>query len=91
MFSRAWAQRDIQGVQFLAQSDKHSAEYLIGCINKFLVEIREKARNLSDEDFEVQKQAVYTKKAVKDINLSGMFARMAYEINSNRYMFDSQE
>lgn len=55
------------------------------------MEIREKARNLSDEDFEVQKQAVYTKKAVKDINLSGMFARMAYEINSNRYMFDSQE
>lgn len=43
---------------------------------------------LSDEDFEVQKQAVLIKLAEKDINLSSENARHWGEISTHKYQFD---
>lgn len=45
---------------FLVQSAQKGCEYLVGCINKFLLERRKKVAEMSEEDFNVQKKSVHT-------------------------------
>jgi len=40
VFSRATNQRDVLGIQFAVQSPTRSCEYIVNCINKFLVDMR---------------------------------------------------
>ena len=60
VFSRHEDIRDVLGCQFLIQSSHKSCEYLINCINIFLVQTRETIKNITDEIVDVQKQAVHT-------------------------------
>lgn len=87
VFSRDFQTRDILGNQLLVQSAKKSCEYLISCINKFLVTIREKYKNLTDEEFETAKKSVHTVLAEKDFNLTKDKIRMWRELFSHKYNF----
>ena len=69
VFSRATATRDVTGIQLMVQSPKHSTEYLHNAINEFLMAFRKTIKDISDEEFQVTKQAVLTLLSVKDINL----------------------
>ena len=53
--------------------------------------MKEKVMNLSEEDFEVQKQAVLVKLAEKDINLSKETYRHWGEISTHKYNFERQD
>jgi len=55
-----------------------------------MTETRTKLAELSDADFEVQKQAVLTKISEKDINLSKENQRYWGEISLHKYNFDRQ-
>jgi len=75
----------------LVQSSHKSCEYLVEAVNNFLVDTREKIKTLSQEEFEVQKQAVITLLAVKDINLAAETDRFFAEIANHEYLFDRQD
>ena len=45
--------RDVLGAQFLVQSPTRSCEYIVSCINKFLIDARERVHFISYEDFEI--------------------------------------
>ena len=75
----------------MVQSSHKSCEYLVEAVNNFLVDTREKIKTLSQEEFEVQKQAVITMLAVKDINLAAETNRFFDEIASHQYLFDRQD
>lgn len=53
VMSRPVNTRDVLGAQFMVQSPKRSCEYIVECVNDFLVGMKEKVSQLSDEDFEV--------------------------------------
>lgn len=53
VFSKACAQRDVIGVQFMVQSPTKSCGYITNAINNFLAELKEKAEQMSDKEFEV--------------------------------------
>jgi insulysin len=53
--------------------------------------MRSQVASLSQEDFEIQKQAVLVKLAEKDINLRKEYARNWGEISTHKYDFDRQE
>ena len=91
VFSRSVNTRDVIGAQFLVQSPKRSCEYITNSINQFLLDMREKVHNLSDEDFEVQKQAVKVKLAEKDLNLAMENQRLWSEMSTHKYQFDRQD
>ena len=91
VFSRDFQTRDILGNQLLVQSSLKSCEYLVSCINKFLIDIREKFKNLTDEEFETAKKSVHTVLAEKDINLGKDKIRMWRELFSHKYDFHRQE
>ena len=88
VFSRAVNTRDVLGAQFMVQSPTRSCEYIVNSINEFLVSMRAKIQNLSDVEFEIQKQAVLVRLAEKDINLSRENARHWGEISTHKYQFD---
>jgi len=90
VFSRHEDTRDVLGCQFLVQSSHKSCEYLVNAINVFLVEIREKIKAITDEEIEVQKTAVHTLLAEKDINLTKENFRFWNEIASHQYEFERQ-
>lgn len=75
----------------MVQSSHKACEYLVEAVNNFLVDTREKIKTVTEEEFEVQKQAVITKLAVKDINLAGENGRFFNEIASHEYLFDRQD
>ena len=91
VFSRDFQTRDILGNQLLVQSAKKSCEYLLSCINKFLTTIREKYKNLTDEEFETAKKSICTILSEKDINLGKDKIRMWRELFSHKYNFQRQE
>lgn len=91
VMSRPCNTRDVLGAQFMVQSPKRSCEYIVECVNDFLVGMKEKVMNLSEEDFEVQKQAVLVKLAEKDINLSKETYRHWGEISTHKYNFERQD
>jgi len=70
------------------QSAEKSCEYQINALNEFLVAVREKVQTISDDDFKVQKQAVYTIINEQDINLSKQHERYWQEISLHRYDFE---
>ena len=90
VFSRHEDIRDVLGCQFLIQSSHKSCEFLINCINIFLIRIREEIKNITDEVVEVQKTAIHTQIAEKDINLNRENGRFWNEIASHQYEFDRQ-
>jgi len=45
--------RDVVGAKFLVQSPTRSCEYQAHSVNNFLIEMKQKVNNISDEDFEV--------------------------------------
>lgn len=87
VFSRGINNRDVLGNQFLVQSAKRSCEYLIHCINNFLIEQREEVKKLTDDQFEVYKQSIHTKLSEKDINLPKEYNRFGAEISTHKYNF----
>jgi secreted Zn-dependent insulinase-like peptidase len=88
VFSRSVNHRDIIGCQFLVQSSHKACEYLVNSINNFIVDTREKIKAITDDEFEVQKQAVITKLAEKDINLQRENGRYWNEIATHEYLFN---
>lgn len=56
-----------------------------------MVETRDKIKTITDEQLEVQKQAVITKLAEKDINLARENGRYWNEIATHEYVFDRQD
>lgn len=60
-------------------------------INTFLIGIKDKVKTITDEEFEVQKSAVATKLAEKDLNLGQEAARLWSEISTHSYLFERQE
>jgi secreted Zn-dependent insulinase-like peptidase len=52
--------------------------------------MREEMRNLSDEDFETNRNAVLTKVQQKDVNLSQVSTRMMNQIALHSYRFNYQ-
>lgn len=91
VFSRGFNSRDVCGCQFLVQSSHKSCEYLVEAINNFLVDTREKIKLVTGEELEVQKQAVITKLAEKDINLARENGRYFNEIATHEYLFNRQD
>mmetsp|Transcript_24151 Transcript_24151/g.37094 ORF Transcript_24151/g.37094 Transcript_24151/m.37094 type:complete len:278 (-) Transcript_24151:15-848(-) len=91
VFSRPLNTRDVLGTQFMVQSAKRSCEFMVDCVNQFLVEIREHVKNLSDEEFDIQKQAVMVKLSEKDFNLQQESTRFWGEICTHKYNFDRQQ
>ena len=74
----------------MVQSPKHSCEYIVNSVNEFLVAMRDSVNNLTDEEFEMHKQAVSTKIAEKDLSLRQENSRYFGEISTHRYKFDRQ-
>jgi len=83
--------RHVMGYRFLIQSAAHSAEYCIGCINKFLLDNRKVFQELSDTDFEQAREAINIDISEKDINLSIEASRLYNEICVHTYVFDRQD
>jgi secreted Zn-dependent insulinase-like peptidase len=91
VFSRHSQMREVIVCQFLVQSSEKSCEFIINATNNFLTELREKVKELSDEDFNTQKQAVHTKISEKDINLQKENDRYSGEISLHKYNFGRQQ
>lgn len=88
--SQLYKPRDIQGLMFLIQSDKHSSEYCVDASNKFFADLKKKVNEIPDEDFEVQKASLHTDLAEKDVNIAKAHARSWAQIANHRYIFDKQ-
>ena len=91
VFARKSDYRDVMGTQFIIQSPKYSSEYIVNSLNSFLNTQREKVKNLTNEDFKTQVEAVMTKVAEKDYNLSSEHGRFWAEISCHKYLFDRQQ
>lgn len=68
--SRYSDERDCNGIWFLVQSAQKGCEYLVSCINKFLMDRRKLVAGMSEDDFKVQKNSVKTQIAEKDKNMA---------------------
>jgi len=79
------------GYRFLIQSAAHSAEYCIGCINKFIIGNKKVFQELSDADFEQAREAINTQISEKDINFIDQTARLYQEISTHTYNFGRQD
>lgn len=90
VFSRAVNTRDVLGAQFIVQSPKRSCEYIVNSVNDFLVSMRSKVAEMTQEEFEIQKQAVHVQLSQKDINLKKEYARHWGEISTHKYDFERQ-
>lgn len=90
VFSRPVNNRGVLGVQFMVQSPTRSCEYIVNCINEYLVGMRQKVLNISEEDFQTQRDAVKIKLAEQDLNLAGEYARNWNELSTHKYNFDRQ-
>ena len=77
-------------ISFLRVPRGWSCEYIANSINEFLISMRDKVKNISDEEFEVHKSAVMTRLAEKDISLSQENQRHFGEISTHHYLFDRQ-
>jgi len=77
----------ITGNRFVVQSPQKSCEYLIGAINKFLLEIREKFKNMTDDQFNTNRKSIITQVAEKDITLNDQHTRFWTEINTHELGF----
>lgn len=64
---------------------------MIGAINKFLTELRDTIKALSDEDFKTQVEAVNTSVSEKDINIKKENERFWGEISVHKYQFTRQQ
>ena len=64
---------------------------MVNAINEFLVQVRDKVKNISDEDFKVQVEAVKTEISEKDINMKRDNDRMWSEIGLHKYNFVRQQ
>ena len=91
VFSRPVNTRDVIGAQFLVQSPTRSCQYQAHSINEFLVQMKAKVEQLSESEFETQRQAVLVKLQEKDISLSKQHARHWTEIQTHKYTFDRQQ
>lgn len=85
VFCRHVCLREVIGCQFLVQSADKSCEHQIAAVNKFLVEFKDKVKNMTDEEFAQQVEAVKTTVAEKDINLSKENSRFWGEISVHKY------
>lgn len=90
VFSRPVNNRGVLGVQFMVQSPTRSCEYIVNCINEYLVGMRQKVLDISKEDFQTQRDAVKIKLAEQDLNLAGEYARNWNELSTHKYNFDRQ-
>ena len=59
-------------------------------MNEFFVAKRAELKHLTTEQFEVQRKAVYTGLAQKDLNLTESTERFWADIRNHKYMFDRQ-
>ena len=75
----------------MVQSPTRSCEYITHSINQFLLNMRVKVQNLSDEDFHTQRDSVLTKLQEKDLNLNQQHSRNFTEIASHKYNFERQD
>lgn len=78
----------IPEVYFKVQSPTKSAAYIIGAINKFLLEKREEAKTLSEETFNEFRGAVRTQYAIRDTSMYKETDRANSEIFSHSLLFD---
>ena len=79
------------GGAITVHSPKKDPDYLVHRINVYLEEQKVRFDNLTDEDFEKNKQSIITMKSVKDIKLSEAANRAWNEVYNELYMFDRQE
>ena len=64
---------------------------MVNAINAFLTDTKQKIKDLSDEDFKVQVEAVKTEVSEKDINMKKDNERMWSEIGLHKYNFARQQ
>ena len=50
--------QNVIGAQFIIQSPSRSAEYLVNAVNQFLIDFTPVIENISDEEFEIQLNAL---------------------------------
>lgn len=77
--------------QFLCQSAEKACEYMVNAVNVFLTEFREKIKDMTDDEFKQQVEAIKTGVAEKDINLSKENERFWGEISVHKYGFTRQQ
>lgn len=89
--SRYSNERGVHGIWFLVQSAQKSCEYLVSCINKFLLNRRKHIAEMTEEEFKTQKKSVYTQLAEKDKNMAEESHRFWNEISIHNYDFERQQ
>jgi len=89
VFSRPRSARDILSAWFLVQSPGKCCEYIRSRLDVHFAKMRQKVRDLSDEEFRTVVGAVLTNISEKDKNLLEEFTRFWNEdFATHRYQFD---
>lgn len=91
VFTQAKATRDVYGAWFLIQSPTKNCEYIRNRLDIHLAKMRQKMRDMSDEDFAKTSSAVMTVVSEKDKNSGEDFGRMWNEFATHHHQFDRQE
>lgn len=78
-------------MQFCIQSPGKGCSHIKNSLDTHLANMREKAKNMTQAEFDVKVQSVLTNIEAKDKNLSEEHARLfGQEVSFHRYQFDRQ-
>lgn len=92
MFTRVNNIRDVHALQFCVQSPGKGCSHIRNSLDSHLNTQREKARNISDADFETMVKSVLVNIEAKDKNVAEEHTRLfSTEVSLHRYQFDRQE
>lgn len=89
VFTRSNITRDVHALQFCIQSPGKGCSHIRNSLDSHLNTMREKAKNLSDAEFETMVKSVLVNIEAKDKNLAEEHSRLfGSEITQHRYQFD---
>ena len=92
VFSRPRTQRDIISCWFLIQSPTKDCLHIRKRLDIHLAKMRAKVRNMTDEEFSTNVNAVKTTISEKDKNLNEEFTRFwVHEFATHSYKFERQD
>jgi insulysin len=92
VFSRPRNTRDIQSAWFLIQSPGKNCEHIRKRLDIHMSKMRQKVRDMTDDEFKTVVGAVMTDISEKDKNLLEAHNRVwGSELASHSYLFDRQE
>lgn len=91
VFTRPNLTRDVHALQFCVQSPQKCCSHIRNSLDSHLKTMAQKAKDMSDSEFETMIKSVLVEIEAKDKNLREIHSRLfAQEIGNHRYQFDRQ-